>query len=433
MNHATLALLGLLAFSACGSPMTWRGPRDAGFDAGIIGVETGGSTGGPIASTGSGGSTGAGIGSGRCGTFAGDSGEDVAAPPFEGIPLPCEVIAKDPGGARCVAAHSTVRVIVPGYAGPLYQLCKNGTEPGPSACTGEIQDITAKDGYADVDSHEAFCGSESCTFAKIYDQSGWGNDLEPSPKGGAKTTPNSPSKASALSVKINGHEAYGILMKPGIGYRSGCDGCTIKKGKGMALGDAPQSLYMVTSQKDLIDGCCFDYGNGETTSNDDGDGAIEAVYFGAGVVWGTGTGGKPGPWVMADLENGLFAGWEHGQNRSISTNRPLKFDFVTAVLLGDTAENNGCKGRFALYGADASGADATYGKIATMYDGVRPERAGYVPMNKQGSLILGTSGDNSSGGGGRFYEGAVATGPVISKSTLAYLQAVIVAAKYGAP
>jgi hypothetical protein len=54
-------------------------------------------------------------------------------------------------------------------------------------------------------------------------------------------------------------------------------------------------------------------------------------------------------------------------------------------------------------------------------------------MNKQGSLILGTSGDNSSGGGGRFYEGAVATGPVISKSTVAYLQAVIVAAKYQSP
>jgi non-reducing end alpha-L-arabinofuranosidase len=101
--------------------------------------------------------------------------------------------------------------------------------------------------------------------------------------------------------------------------------------------------------------------------------------------------------------------------------------------LGDTGEKNGCKGRFALYGADATGTDATYGAIATMYDGVRPEKAGYVPMNKQGSLILGTSGDNSSGGGGRFYEGAMAAGPVLSKATLAYLQAAIVAAKYRQP
>jgi hypothetical protein len=160
---------------------------------------------------------------------------------------------------------------------------------------------------------------------------------------------------------------------------------------------------------------------------------MEALYLGGGVVWGTGYGGKPGPWVMADLENGLYAGWQDGQDKNISTNRPLKFNFVTAVLLGDTGEKNGGKGRFALYGADASGADATYGKIATMYDGIRPEKDGYVPMRKQGSVILGTSGDNSSSGGGRFYEGAIAVGPVISKSTVAFLQAVIAAAKYELP
>jgi non-reducing end alpha-L-arabinofuranosidase len=433
-SNLRLTVLGLLAASACKSPMTLH-PHDAGSDVGS-GTNPGGQAGGSIPSTGLGGSSGTGSsagGSSGCGTLATDSDAEVAVPPFTGIPLPCEVMAKDPGGAKCVAAHSTVRVIVPGYAGPLYQLCRNGSGSGPGACRGEMQDIGAQDGYADVESHEAFCGSESCTIAKVYDQSGWGNDLEPAPQGGAKTTPDSPCKANALPVRIKDHNAYGILIKSGMGYRSGCDGCTVKKGKGMALGDAPQSLYMVTSQRDLIDGCCFDYGNGETTSNADGNGAIEAVYFGGGVVWGSGAGSKPGPWVMADFENGLYAGWERGQDKGISTNRPLKFDFVTAVLLGDTVEKNGCKGRFALYGADASGADATYGGIATMYDGIRPERPGYAPMNKQGSLILGTSGDNSSGGGGRFYEGAVAAGPVISKSTVAYLQAAIVAAKYQSP
>ena len=38
-------------------------------------------------------------------------------------------------------------------------------------------------------------------------------------------------------------------------------------------------------------GCCFDYGNAETDSHDDGKGTMEAVYFGDGVVWGTGTPG----------------------------------------------------------------------------------------------------------------------------------------------
>jgi hypothetical protein len=483
MNYRRWVVFGLLMLSACKSPLSMRvhgtdaGNRDdtgvspgGGKDAltngsgGLAGEAGRGGVGGQGGTPEGGGSTaiatagnnagvssstqsnssGGTVGANSSGTISGGSGgssastvggsiEDVTVPPFSGIPLPCEVIAKDPGGAKCVAAHSTVRAIVPGYAGPLYQLCRGGSSPGPNACQGEIQNVKALDGYADVASHEAFCGSETCTITKIYDQSGQGNDLEPSPKGSAKTTPDIPARANALPVKINGHPAYGILIKPGMGYRAGCVGCTLKKGNGMPLGDAPQSLYMVTSQKDLVDGCCFDYGNAETTANADGNGAIEAVYFGGGVVWGSGYGGKPGPWVMADLENGLYAGWQNGQDKNISTNRPLKFNFVTAMLLGDTAENNGGKGRFVLYGADASGQDATYGKVTTMYDGIRPEKPGYVPMGKQGSVILGTSGDNSSGGGGRFYEGAIASGPVISKTTAAYLQAVIAAARYESP
>ena len=60
-----------------------------------------------------------------------------------------------------------------------------------------------------------------------------------------------------------------------------------------------ETEYMVTSQNNLIDGCCFDYGNAETDSHDDGNGTMEAVYFGGGVVWGTGSPGghNNGPWV----------------------------------------------------------------------------------------------------------------------------------------
>ncbi len=246
--------------------------------------------------------------------------------------------------------------------------------------------------------------------SEIYDQSGQGNDLEPAPKGGFKTTPDNPASAGALPLTINGHPAYGILIKAGIGYRTGCSGCNIKTGNGMATGDEPQTMYMVTSQKNLVDGCCFDYGNAETDSNDDGNGTMEAVNFGAGVVWGTGNGGEPGPWVMADLENGLYAGWENGQDQNISTNQPLKFDFVTAIVLGDTQDKNNGKGRFALYGGDAT-SRCDVRQLTTMYDGIRPEETGYVPMRKQGSLILGTGGDNSDADGGQFYEGAVATGP----------------------
>jgi hypothetical protein len=65
-----------------------------------------------------------------------------------------------------------------------------------------------------------------------------------------------------------------------------------------------------------------------------------------------------------------------------------------------------------------------------MYDGIRPEKQGYVPMLKQGSLILSIGGDNSDADGGRFYEGAMANGAA-TKQTIDALQASIVAAGYG--
>jgi hypothetical protein len=65
-----------------------------------------------------------------------------------------------------------------------------------------------------------------------------------------------------------------------------------------------------------------------------------------------------------------------------------------------------------------------------MYDGIRPEKPGYVPMRKQGSIILGIGGDNSNGGAGRFYEGVMANGAA-TKETVDALQAAIVAAAYG--
>jgi hypothetical protein len=65
-----------------------------------------------------------------------------------------------------------------------------------------------------------------------------------------------------------------------------------------------------------------------------------------------------------------------------------------------------------------------------MYDGIRPEKLGYVPMQKQGSIILSIGGDNSDYDGGRFYEGVVANGAA-TKETIDALQQSIVAAGYG--
>lgn len=327
--------------------------------------------------------------------------------------LPCDVLGK--AGNKCVSAHSSVRVLVPDYTGPLYQLKKGNA----------TQDIASVDGYADGAAHVAFCGVAECTFNIIYDQSGYGNHLTVAPPGSAKPTPSTPANASTLPVTINGRSAFGMKFRPGQGYRAACNECPYPETfpSGVPVGDAPQTQYMVSSQHDLIDGCCFDYGNAETTANNDGNGTMEAVYLGMGVIWGTGTG--DGPWVMADMENGLYPGWENGSDTSISTNTPLKHDFVTAVVVGDTADKNGGKGRFALYGGDA-----TVPTIKQMYDGIRPEKPGYVPMQKQGSVILAIGGDNSDGDGGRFYEGVIAL-EAATADVVSSLQAAIAEAGYG--
>ena len=319
--------------------------------------------------------------------------------------LPCDVL--ETAGLPCVSAHSTVRVVVNGYRGPLYQV---------ESPNGMTLDIGAVGGYADSAAQDGFCAGGGCVIKVIYDQSSMGNDLTEAPPGSAKPTPGNPVNASALPVTINGRAVYGILIRPGMGYRDVTP-------NGTAVVDEPQTIYMVSSQHDLINGCCFDYGNAETTANNDGNGTMEAVYLGMGVIWGTGVEG--GPWVMADLENGLYPGWENRQDRNISTATPLRYDFVTALVVGDTADKNQGKGRFALYGGDA-----TTGTLKTMYDGIRPEKPGYVPMQKQGSIILGIGGDNSNGGAGRFYEGVMANGAA-TKETVDALQAAIVAAGYG--
>jgi non-reducing end alpha-L-arabinofuranosidase len=350
-------------------------------------------------------------GTGGTGTGGGTGGNSGPLPPNT-APLPCEVLGN--AGNECVSAHSTVRVLVKDYTGPLYQV-DNGT--------GTL-DVQSLDGYADVAPQEQFCIS-GCTISIVYDQSGRGNHVTPAPPGSAKPTPANPANAGTLPVKINGRSVYGILFRPGQGYRAACNECEYPKPfpSGVPVGDDPQTIYMVSSQHDLIDGCCFDYGNAEVTANNDGNGTMETAYLGLGVIWGSGTG--EGPWAMADMENGLYPGWENGSDSNISTNTSLKYDFVNAVVVGDTVDKNGGKGRFAIYGGDA-----TSPTIKEMYDGIRPEKPGYVPMKKQGSVILAIGGDNSNSGGGRFYEGVIAL-KAATKEVVSELHAAIAEAGYG--
>src|SRR5688500_6774827 len=125
------------------------------------------------------------------GGAAGSSPNGTAGTAGSGIipgpppPLPCEVLGD--AGHECVSAHSTVRVIVKGYTGPLYQV---------DSGSGTL-DIGNVAGYADAAAHDQFCGA-SCTISIIYDQSGRGNHLTPAPPGSAKPTPGKPANASSL-------------------------------------------------------------------------------------------------------------------------------------------------------------------------------------------------------------------------------------------
>ncbi len=162
-------------------------------------------------------------------------------------------------------------------------------------------------------------------------------------------------------------------------------------------------------------GCCFDYGNMETTSRDDGEGTMEAVYFGTCTIWGKGAG--TGPWVMGDLENGLWA----GNNSPYDQNMPVpsSWTYVTAMVKGDAAGKN--------HWTIKEG-NATSGTLIMPFDGQRPSSR-YIPMRKEGAIGLGTGGDNSNGDQGNWFEG-VMTAAYSSDSADDAVQANIVSA-YG--
>jgi non-reducing end alpha-L-arabinofuranosidase len=410
------------------------GTSDTG---GAIGTaDTGGSTGtsgtgGAIGTSGTGGSAGrAGVGGSTGTPGVGGSTGSGGATAARG---PCDVLAT--AGNPCVAAHSTVRALYGSYAGRLYQVCRGAFTVNTDTCTGTIRDIGVVGGYADSAAQDTFCAGSSCVISEIYDQSPNGNHLRRGPVGG-KGAVDAPAIATALPIRINGHAVYGVYIRRGMGYRAGCDNCTgggPNPARGVATGDQPETIYMVTSQNGLIDGCCFDYGNAETDAADDGNGTMEAVYFGGGVIWGTGMEGghtdSTFPWVMADLENGLFAGFSTtppiNAAQKITSNTALPFPFVTALIVGDTAAQLAGRGRFAIYGANA-----TTGPLKSMYDGIRPTLGNYVPMRKQGSIILGIGGDNSNTSEGQWFEGVMASGAA-TLATVNAVQANIVAAKYG--
>ncbi|PPR00158.1 hypothetical protein CVT24_005059 [Panaeolus cyanescens] len=314
---------------------------------------------------------------------------------------PCDIYAS--GGTPCIAAHSTTRALFDNFNGALYQV-----QRGSDGATTNISPRSAG-GVANAGTQDSFCANTTCLITIIYDQTGRGNHLTQAPPGGFRGPEangyDNLASATGAPVTLNGQKAYGVFISPGTGYRN-------NRVSGSATGDQSEGMYAVFDGTHYNGGCCFDYGNAETNSLDTGNGHMEALYFGTSTSWGSGAGS--GPWVMADLENGLFSGVNVKQNTGDPT---VNYRFLTAVLKGQP-------GNWALRGGNAAS-----GSLSTYYNGARPNASGYNPMKKEGAIILGIGGDNSISAQGTFYEGVMTSG-YPSDATENAVQANIVAAKY---
>lgn len=301
---------------------------------------------------------------------------------------PCDIYGLT--GTPCVAAYSSVRALYDNYAGPLYQVTRRSDNLSYNV------GVLTVGGYANAASQDTFCGPSSCTITRIYDQSGNGNDLVvqgAGPAGG----PNVAARANALPITVAGNRVYGIYLPPGTGYRR--TNTSQNNYGNVPRGDAPQSVYEVASGTNVNNGCCSSFGNTEQQIVDNLAGAMDTVNVS---LMNAPTGVGYGPWVQADLEEGVFRGY----TTTNDNNTPVPYKFVTAV------EKNDGKTTFALKGGNSQ-----TGVLKTMYSGPLPaapppgqQPGSYTPMRKEGSVVLGVGGDNSNRGTQSFFEGALMSG-----------------------
>jgi non-reducing end alpha-L-arabinofuranosidase len=313
--------------------------------------------------------------------------------------LPCDIYAS--AGTPCVAAHSTTRALFVGYNGPLYQVAR--ASDGSTLNIG----LLAQGGYANAAAQDNFCINTTCIITRIFDQTSRHNDLTIEGAGGNGAA-DVGSPANALPITAGGHQVYGLLISAGMGYRNDAT-------SGVAVNGQPEGMYMVTSGTHVNSGCCFDYGNAEVNNRDNGNAHMDAINFST-LCWFPPCNGS-GPWVQADLENGLFASnVGHPINPSYTGNTT---PYVTVVL-----KNNG-QNFFELRSGDA-----TQGNLITVFSGGEP--TGYSPMHQEGAILLGTGGDDSNASIGSFFEGVMTAG-VPADAADDQVQANIVTVGYGGP
>ncbi len=377
--------------SAAGGRTASGGSTTSGGSTGAGGAPNSGGATGAGGATNAGGATGAG-GATAAGGSTGSG--------------PCDIYAA--ASTPCVAAHSTVRALYSAYTGPLYRLRKTS-----DSSTKDV--LVGADGYVDITTHNSFCPSgTACTISIIYDQSPNKNDLTKSPSGTWLPNGGNEANADLAKITINGHTAHGIYVNNDGGHGNPATdvGYRHVDATGVAKNNDPEAMYMVLDGTRYSGICCFDYGNAEHAVAPGAAGTMEAIYWGNSTQWGRG--GGPGPWVAADLEQGMF----EGDSNSTPTNTTVTYTYVTAMLKGPSGNTMGLKA-----------GNAQSGKLETKWNGNRPP-GGFSPKKLEGSIILGTGGDGSDYGKGTFFEGAMTSGNPPDSADDA-VQANIVAAGYG--
>ena len=194
---------------------------------------------------------------------------------------PCDIYAAD--AAPCVAAHSTTRALYAPYNGPLYQVLRQSD--------GKTLDIGV------VSQHVT--GARSRRLRRrgragrvlrqhlLLDH----DALRPVPQA------QRPHPGAARRLQRPGH---GRLQQPA-DRRHGADhdhrpqglrrvhraghGPAQNDAKGTAVDDQAEGQYWVINGRHYNSGCCFDYGNAEIDSRDDGNGTMETTYYGNATGW----------------------------------------------------------------------------------------------------------------------------------------------------
>jgi non-reducing end alpha-L-arabinofuranosidase len=432
-NVITIDGSNAYAYCVSGSKMTWtpqtQNPKTTGSV--VFTKSTGGATGG---SSGSGGTTGSGgasssggtVSSGGSGASGGTSGSGKSTSGGSGgtsgsggstgaagstgaYQGPCDIYAAS--GTPCVAAYSPVRLLSSKYKGPLYQVRIGGSNSGSG---GTLKDIgLIADGvFADGASQDTLCGSSACTIAKLYDQSGKGNDLVVAGPGCYVKTADTESSAKGKSLTVSGHKVYALYMQSDSSFGSSTgpthDGYRNNNAVGLPTGTAAQGIYEIVDGKRANAGCCWNFGSAQRDScSTGGTGAMNTISFGLKFVWGTGAGN--GPWFMGDFEGGVWAGGSGVAATQNPNNPSVTWDYGFGIVKTDTA--NGTP-QYAIRVGNAQS-----GGLTTAYDGKAP-----AVWNLQGGVVLGIGGDNSNTSYGTFFEGAITAGRPSDATDLAVLQ-----------